>query len=427
MPLKKRLEIISLGDELLLGIRPNTHLSYLGRELSKRGLHIQRDQEIRDRTEDIQKYFLETWERTDILITTGGLGPTEDDITREAIADALGVKLIHSDAVEVAIRKRFALLGRTPAANNMRQAMVLEGAEVLPNPNGTAPGQWFERDGKILIMMPGPSHEMRPMFVSEVMPRLEARDIAIGNQAFLQLRTCGVGESELATKLERVFKHYHSKLNVAYCAHVGIVDVRFGPADDTLKWDDIERIGQQCIEIIGEDFVGLGECDLADGIIRHLRATEKTLAIAESCTGGLLSSAFTEIPGASKVFLGGLVCYNNDIKVGVLGVPEPILQQHGAVSAECAVAMATAATERFECDYALTITGYAGPSGGDAANPLGTHYLGFSSPVGVWSKTVRLTGNRMVVRQQAVTQALDWMRRKLNKYGVHDVLEMLVD
>jgi len=425
MPVKKRLEIISLGDELLLGLRDNSHLTYLGRELSRKGLAIQRDQEIRDSAEDIKRYFLDAWEKTDILITTGGLGPTVDDITRETIAEALNVPLVFKKEVEDKIRQRLADIGKTMSPNNSRQAYLLEGAEILENPNGTAPGQWFERDDKILIMLPGPGSELRPMFIDHVMPRLEARDIAIANDAYLQLRACGIGESSLETKLQPLFEPFGDKLKVAYCANDGLIDVRLGSNGDALKWNEIEALGEQCREILGFDFVGFGEATPAEVILKHLRAINKTFAVAESCTGGLVSSAFTDIPGASKVFLGGVVCYNNDVKVSLLGVPESIIQQHGAVSAECAVAMATAVQERFESDYAVSITGYAGPAGGTEKSPVGTVYIGFASPSGVWSHKTRITGSRMSVRARGATTVVDWMRRKLKKYETQDVLESL--
>jgi len=424
MPIKKRLEVISLGDELLLGLRDNSHLTYLGKELARKGIVIQRDQEIRDSTDDIKHYVQETWNRVDVLITTGGLGPTVDDVTREAVAEALGCKLVYDETVEQAIRERFARHNRVVTENNLKQAYVLEGAEVLPNPNGTAPGMWLEKDGKILIMMPGPGHEMRPMFIDYVLPRLEAKDIAFTNDAYLQIRTCGVGESQLETMLQPIFNPHAEDLNVAYCVHEGIVDIRLG-STGLLPWQTIEQIGEQCRDALDMDFLGYGDVTHGELIFKYLRSREKTFSVAESCTGGLISSAFTDLAGVSKVFLGGLVCYNNDVKTTLLGVPDAIITQHGAVSPECAVAMATAAQERFESDYALSITGYAGPTGGNKDNPVGTIYMGYCSPYGVWSHKIHIPGTRIAVRQKAAVMAMDWVRRKLLKYQMHDLLEDL--
>ena len=186
------------------------------------------------------------------------------------------------------------------------------------------------------------------------------------------------------------------------------------------------EIGESCRATLGEDFVGYGECELAQLVLSQLRALGKTLAVAESCTGGLLSNAFTDIPGASKVFAGGVVCFTNDAKVQILDVPEAILQQHGAVSAECACALAIGAAERFSADYALSVTGFVGRAGGTEENPIGTVFVGYYSPVGRWSKPpFRYSGDRMAIKSRAVTGAIDTMRRKLRKYEVEDVLESM--
>ena len=418
MPIKKRLEILSLGDEFLLGLRDNAHLSYIGRELARKGLSIARDQELRDNVEEIRHHFLETWSRADIVITVGGLGPTADDLTREAISDALGLRLVLNTVAEANIRSCLAKVGRTPNQSQLRQAMIPEGAEILPNPLGTAPGIWLEKDGRILVMLPGTAHEMRPMFIDQVLPRLEARDIALINDAFLQLRTCGIAESEASLLLAPVFAPYKSRINVGFgCSPTGMVDIRIGSGEDGIGWGEIEKIGDTCRELLGANFLGFGDVTLAEVLIRHLRAQELTISVAESCTGGLLSSAFADIPGASKVFRGGIVCYNNDIKTELLDVPEAILLQHGAVSAETAVAMATGAQERMDSDYALSVTGYAGPEGGGTNLPVGTIYLGFASAQGVWSRKIFLDGARTHIRERAVVMALDWMRRKLKQFS----------
>jgi nicotinamide-nucleotide amidase len=415
MPIKKRLEILSLGDELLLGLRDNTHLAYLGRELARKGLSIARDQEIRDNAEEIRSHFLDTWHRADIVITTGGLGPTADDITRETIADALGLKLVLSEAVLESIGKRLHDIGMEMNPLHKRQALIPEGAEVLPNSNGTAPGIWLDKDGKILVMLPGPGIEMRPIFMEQVLPRLEARDIALINDAFLQLRACGMTESEMNLLLNPVLATMRGRVNASFsqtCS--GIVDIRLEATDVSVSWKDIEQLGERCRAVLGDNFLGYGDVSIAEVVVRLLRENGRTISVAESCTGGLLSNAFAEIPGVSKVFRGGVVCYNNDIKQDLLDVPESILQQHGAVSAETSVALAMGAQERMDSDYALSITGYAGPEGGAVGSePVGTIYIGLATPEGVWSRKVFLMGTRQNVRQRAVILALDWIRRML--------------
>ncbi|MBC2595535.1 competence/damage-inducible protein A [Ruficoccus amylovorans] len=424
MPSNPRVELLNLGDELLLGIRENSHLAHIGRELARHGLHLQRNVCFNDAPEDIRRFFKESWEQSDIVITTGGLGPTSDDNTREAVAEVLGRKLIYSDEIEQAIRARFERLGRTVTPNNLKQCYLPEGAEILPNPNGTAPGIWLKINDKCLAMLPGPSNEMIPMLSDQVIPRLCSEGHCRLDEAYLQIRTMGIGESALENLLMPIFDK-HEGLGVAYCAHQGMVDVRLSRGKGDYSRCAIQHIAKECRETLGADFVCYGDDSIAKVIFDHLRADEKTLAVAESCTGGLLSNAFTDIPGASKVFSGGIVCYNNDAKMELLGVPECIIAQHGAVSAETAVAMATGAAERLSTDYALSVTGFAGPSGGTAENPVGTIYIGYHAPCGTWCVRMVYPGERSTVKVRAVMRALDVMRRKLNKYKVEDALQAL--
>ena len=410
-----RIELITLGDELLLGIRDNLHLTFLGEQLARHGQAIQRNLVVTDDPSEIEHNFRDSWERADIVITTGGLGPTSDDITREAIAKTLGLKLVHVPELEEKLRERFKSRGRTFTENILKQAYLIERAEVIRNAFGTAPGQWLRKDGKILIMLPGPGNEMRPMFENEALPKLQAEGIVGERQAYLQMRTFGAGESQLETILRPALEPCGDRLNIAFCAHHRGVDVRLCPARDTLDWTEIRKIGDQCRDLLGDDFVCFGDCATAKLVIDKLRALKKTLAVAESCTGGELSNAITEIPGASDVFVGGLVAYTNNVKMDLLKVSEDILHQHGAVSAECAVAMAVGAAECLGADYALSVTGFAGPGGGDDENPVGTVYLGYFSPAGFWSRRVHYPGNRRDVKKRAAQTALDWMRRRLQE------------
>ena len=239
---------------------------------------------------------------------------------------------------------------------------------------------------------------------------------------YLQLRTAGIGESALAEKLSPILTD-RPGLVVGYCAHAGLVDLRLSSLDSSLLDEEaLNRLGDQCREQIGEDFVCFGDRSLAEVIFRELRSLNQSLAVAESCTGGLLSSSFTEIPGISKVFHGGAVCYHNDAKVQILEIPEIMLDQHGAISEEVAIAMATSASEKFGTDYGLSITGFAGPTGGTQILPIGSIYLGYSSPLGVWAKKINLRGDRSSNRRRATAAALDWMRRKLRKYKMEEVL-----
>lgn len=416
-----RVETITLGDELLLGIRENAHLTYLGKQLAHHGIEPAANLVIRDQPDDIKLFFLDSWKRSDLVITTGGLGPTSDDLTRETIAEVLGEKMIYDTDIEDAIRDRFRQLERPVPESNNRQCYRPESAEVLSNPYGTAPGLYIKKDGKILVMLPGPAREMHPMFTDQVIPRLQQEGIFPEIDCYLQLRTAGIGESALAEKVEPILAGIDG-LVVGYCAHAGMVDLRLSSHDaNTLSEEKLNEIGEVCRKELGEDFVCFGDRTLAGVIFGDLRALDKTLAVAESCTGGLLSSQFTEIPGISKVFHGGAVCYHNDAKVQVLDVPESMLDQHGAVSEEVAIAMATGACEKYGADYGLSVTGFAGPAGGSQILPIGTIYLGYASPLGVWAKKLNLRGDRLSNRRRATTAALDWMRRKLRKYKLEEV------
>ncbi|MGB0355300.1 MAG: competence/damage-inducible protein A [Opitutales bacterium] len=416
-----RVETITLGDELLLGIRENAHLTYLGRQLAHHGLEPAANLVIRDQADDIRLFFSDCWKRSDLVITTGGLGPTSDDITRETIAEVLGEEMVYDTEVENAIRERFRLLERPMPESNNRQCYRPASAEILPNPYGTAPGLYLKKDGKILVMLPGPAREMHPMFEQIVVPKLQTEGIFPEVDCYLQLRTAGIGESALADKVEPILANKEG-LVVGYCAHAGMVDLRLSSLDaDILSEETLHQLGDECRKELGEDFACFGERTLAEVIFRELRSLDKTLAVAESCTGGLLSSHFTEIPGISKVFQGGAVCYHNDAKVQMLDVPESMLEQHGAVSEEVAIAMATGACEKYGADYGLSVTGFAGPSGGTQVLPVGSIYLGYASPIGVWAKKLQLRGDRASNRRRAATAALDWMRRKLRKYKLEEV------
>jgi nicotinamide-nucleotide amidase len=325
----------------------------------------------------------------------------------------LGQKLVFDPEIEQAIVERFARLGRKMTPNNLKQAYRFERGEVLANANGTAPGLWLEQDGKVLVMLPGPPNELQPLFTEQVLPRLARLGLIREGEAYVQLRTAGVGESSLETKLQPVFDRIGGALSVAYCAHPWSVDVRLSSPDGRLSMLELQSIADECAALLGEDFVCYGHDSLAKVNADLLRAQEKTLAVAESCTGGRLASVFTEVCGASKFFRGAVVCYCNDAKMQILDVPESLLAQHGAVSDECAVALATSVAETLEADYGLAITGYAGPSGDATKNPIGTIYLGLHSPQGVWSKKLNYTAARAMVNERAITVALDWLRREL--------------
>jgi nicotinamide-nucleotide amidase len=406
-------ELLTLGDELLLGLTANGHLTFIGAQLGRRGALLQRNVTITDEADAIAAQFRESWARADVVITTGGLGPTCDDRTRDVIAGVLGQKLVFDPVIEQAITERFARFGRKMTANNLKQAYVFERGEVLPNANGTAPGLWVEQDGKVLVMLPGPPNELQPMFTDQVLPRLAQRGLVLEREAYVQLRTAGIGESALETKLQPVFDHYGAALSVAFCAHQGAVDCRVSSPTGALSLAQLETVAAECVRLLDDDFVCYGHDSLARVCADLLRAKEKRLAVVETATGGLLANAFTEVCGACKFFAGGVVCCSNDAKMQLLDVPECLLMQHGAVSDEAAVAMATGASETLGADYALAVTGFAGEATGAGGNPVGTIFIALFTPLGVWSKKLSYPGPRPTVKVRAVNAALDWLRREL--------------
>ena len=408
-----RYELLTLGDELLLGLTANSHLTFIGATLGSHGVTLQRNVTITDDALAIVGQVKESWARADVVITTGGLGPTCDDRTREAVADVLGQKLIRDSETVKAIAARFERLGRKMTDNNLKQADRFERGEVLPNANGTAPGLWVEQDGKVLVMLPGPPNELQPMFLEQVVPRLAAKGLLLEGEAYVQIRTSGVGESMLETKLQPIFERYGVGLSVAFCAHAGHVDCRVSSPTGELSMNDLRDIASECAKLLGEDFVCFGTDSLAKVCADILRSREQTLAVAETLTGGLLANAFTDICGACKFFAGGVVCYSNEAKMQLLDIPECLLLQHGAVSAENTVAMATGAAEALGAHYAIAVTGFAGPSGGTKDNPVGTIFIAIHAPHGSWSKKMSYPGPRATVRTRAVNAALDWLRREL--------------
>lgn len=413
-PRKVRYELLTIGDELLLGLTANGHLTFIGQQLGRRGALLGRNVTITDEAGAIEEQFRESWARAEVVITTGGLGPTCDDRTREVIAGVLGRRLVFDPAIEHAIAERFARFGRKMTANNLKQAHVFEGGEVLANANGTAPGLWVEQEGRVLVMLPGPPNEMQPMFTDQVLPRLAARGLLSAGEAFVQIRTAGIGESALEMKLQPFFDRAGPGLSVAFCAHQGTVDCRVSSPSGVLSPSRLEELAAECARHLGDDFVCYGHDSLARVCAELLRAQEKKLAVVETATGGLLANTFSEVCGACKFFAGGVVCCSSDLTTQLLDVPECLLQQHGAVSNEAAVAMATGAAETLGADYALAITGFSGgAAANDAGNPVGTIYVALFSPAGVWSKKLSHPGPRPTVKARAVNAALDWLRREL--------------
>lgn len=407
-------ELINTGSELMLGRVLNTHQQWLCRRLADLGYVVTRQVAVADTGCDIEQAVREALTRANLVITTGGLGPTSDDITRDLIAQLLGKKL-HEDASIVAhITKFFTARQRPMPASTLVQAQIPEGAIVLPNPNGTAPGLAIKAaDTKWLIMLPGPPRELRPMFNEAVVPLLQRQLPLDGEFVCRTLRTVGIGESQAADRIGKLLQPLIAQgMDLGYCAHIGAVDVRFaarGARALTLV-QEAETITR--VELAKHIF-GTDDESLESVVVRLLTERNQTLALAESCTGGGLANRITNVPDASAVLLASLVTYANEAKQRFVGVSAETLAAHGAVSEAVAKEMAAGARRETGADYALSVTGIAGPGGGSDAKPVGTVFIGFASV----TETIALKQfnpfDRVTFKQVTGTQALDILRRKM--------------
>lgn len=408
----QKITLINLGEELLLGLTENTHLTYIGSQFRKRGIALNRSITISDSCEEIASQFAIAWEQSDLVITTGGLGPTIDDRTKESIALVLGEELVIDKISEERISEIFRKKNRTITENVLKQAYRFKNGNTIPNDFGTAPGLHYETSGKHLIMLPGPPSELRPMLERHVLPLLEKLSIVGEKENYLQIRTIGIGESQLEMKLQPIFEGYDD-LIIAYCAHNGHVDIRLSTNDTEYNEETIFEVAQKCLKELGQDFLCFGHDSLERVVSNLLRRNGGSLAVAEGCTGGMLSNAFTDIPGAAKFYLGGLTCYSNQSKIDLLHVPEDMIHQHSSISDEVAVAMAAGVAEVFEADYTLSTTGYSGPKGEIDAHTQGTIFISLHTNEGIWSKKLELSGNRQAIKKRVTLEALDWLRRTI--------------
>jgi nicotinamide-nucleotide amidase len=382
------IEIINIGSELMLGRVLNTHQQWLCAQLSNIGFVVNRQLAIPDESHAIQNAVRESLERADLLITTGGLGPTSDDITRELIAELLGKKLqLDSETLE-RIEKFFAQRKRRMPNSTKVQALVPEGAQVLLNQNGTAPGlvieikpNRFRSDGKLalLVMLPGPPRELRPMFLDQVVPLLPKYFPQQAKFVCRTLKTTGLGESFVEEKIAGRLKHLApEKIDLGYCARVGEVDVRIVARGNEAE-NHVAEAEKIIRESLGQFIFGTDDDMLEAVVVRLLIERKQTLALAESCTGGFIANRVTNVPGPSEVFVNGLVTYSNESKQRLLGVREETLAQHGAVSEATAREMAEGAREKSKTDFALAVTGIAGPGGGTEEKPVGTVFIALAT------------------------------------------------
>ncbi len=411
-----KLEVLTIGTELLLGYTVDTNAADLGRALAAAGAEITRRTTVADRPEAIRAGVAEALDRTGFVITTGGLGPTRDDMTKTVVAELLGKRLVLDEGLLASIAARFQRMGRPMPAINRTQAEIPEGATTLPNPRGTAPGLWVEdARGRVVVLLPGVPREMRGLLVEEVLPRIVARQGGARRVVLSRtVRTTGVSESALAERVGPIEPDI-APLTLAYLPSVQGVDLRvtawgLEPKDAAAR---LAAVVERLTAAIGEHVYGEDDADLAAVLLDALRKGRHRLGVAESCTGGMLGERITHIPGASDTFIGGVVAYADVIKTAALKVPLETLEAYGAVSEETVRAMAEGAQRLFSADCSIAVTGIAGPGGGTPEKPVGTVWLAARVHTNTRALTRVLPGDRDDVRRRAVQAGLDLLRRLL--------------
>ncbi|PMP93756.1 MAG: competence/damage-inducible protein A [Candidatus Aminicenantes bacterium] len=411
---KKYIEYIATGSELLSPGFIETNSSYLAGKLEELGWKLNFKTIVSDRLEEIKLIFQTAQKRSWLIFISGGLGPTEDDRTRQAVAEILKRRLVFHKEILKNIRKRFESRGLTMTPSNRRQAYIIDGATILENPNGTAPGMWLEIRGQIIILLPGPPSELKPMVDNLVFPKLKP----FQRRKFLQavLRITGAGESWIEDRIKLIYSKLPKKMELTTLASPGDVQIRLSMPtgrDEEKDQRKLEEIKKEILNLL-ENKVYSTDGQLLEQVIgQKLTANKMALACAESCSGGLLANRITNVPGSSNYFLEGLVTYSNRAKVRELGVPEELIKAKGAVSEEVAAAMAKGVREKAGADIGLSTTGIAGPGGGTMEKPVGLVYIGLASSDGVKVERCLFKGQREQIKYQATQKALDMLRLKL--------------
>lgn len=407
------LELVTVGTELLLGFTVDTNSAEIARRAGAIGVRVVRRTSVGDTDAEIGGAVLEALGRTGAVLSTGGLGPTSDDVTKTAVAAALGLPLRFADHVWDDLLERYQGLGRTPSPSNRTQAMVPEGAVVLRNRWGTAPGLWIDSPRGLVIMLPGVPREMRMLLEHEVLPRLAER---AGGRVVRSrtVRTTAIPESTLADRLGDI-EQAVAPATLAYLPGVEGVDLRLTVRG--LESDESDRVLERgCTEVArraGEYVYAMDDTSLAERLVDALRTRGQRVAVAESCTGGLLGGRITDVPGSSDVFEGGVIAYANAVKLRELGVPQAVLDDQGAVSEPVACAMAEAARTRFGTDYGIGVTGIAGPGGGTPEKPVGLVWFAVAGPEGTTAHRSIFPGSREEIRARAAQTGLFLLCRRL--------------
>jgi nicotinamide-nucleotide amidase len=403
-------EIIAIGSELLTPQKIDTNSLYLTDQLNALGVEVVRKTVVGDERQRLTDTILGATARSQVIVLTGGLGPTEDDLTRDAVASALGRELVFHQEISDIIEERLRRFGRKMAGINLRQAYVVENAEILPNDRGTAPGQWIRQDGAVLMLLPGPPNELKPMFEGYCLPRLEKfLPPQVIRTRFL--RVVGMSESELDQLISPVYSSY-ANLATTILAVSGEIHIHLRARCETADLADalVLKASSQIEPLLGDRIYSSNGDSLEKVVGDLLRARHASLSVAESATGGLLGGRITAVPNASDYFRGGFLTYSDQMKIKLLGVPAALLSEHTAVSEPVARAMAEGARERTGSDFALSITGYAGPDG----EQVGVVFIGLAAPDGCDVRRLQFPADRERVRMFSTNIALDFLRRKLS-------------
>lgn len=410
-------EIIAVGSELLTPHRQDTNSLYITEKLNDLGVEVIFKAIVGDSRENIVGGVEQALARAEIVVIMGGLGPTEDDLTREAVAQALGLRLGRSEELVVALEKRFASRGYQMTENNLKQADVISGAIVLPNANGTAPGQWisgkYEGITRIVILLPGPPHELKALFEEQCLERLRSK-LPPQFIATRLLRIAMMGESQCDARVAPIYKKY-SDVQTTILAGAGEIQLHLRKQDASIEsaQERVDRLVEEIEEELDEYVVSDNGDSMEQIVGYYLQMRNATIATAESCTAGLVAQRITSVSGSSRYFLGGAVVYSNELKTKFADVPPELIQQHGAVSREVAVALAEGIRKRCAATFGIGITGVAGPSGGTVEKPVGLVFHALSGERGTEVVQRNFPGDRKRIRWFASQQALDMVRRKL--------------
>lgn len=408
-------EIIAVGSELLTPTKTDTNSLWLTEKLNNIGIEVKLKTIVGDDRARLEETIKDALRRSDIVISTGGLGPTEDDITREISARAVGRELVYHEDIEADLRERFKKWGREMPEINKRQAFVIEGAKILPNPNGSAVGMAVEIGEKFFVVLPGPPRENQPMFENFILPKLReaAGEIFVKRKI---MRVSGMGESAVDEAIAPIYLAYQNPQTTILFNRSEIeihltAQTKIEPEADNL----LEEVAAKIREKLGTAIFAMNGETLEQIVGKLLTDNKKTLSIAESCTGGLIGERLTDVAGASTYFIEGAVTYANEAKIRTLNVAPELIERHGAVSGEVAEAMARGMRERAKTDYAISVTGIAGPGGGSEEKPVGTIYIGYSDEMQTKSIKLVMPGDRYLIRWRASSAALDYLRRQILK------------